>query len=105
MSEIQKVIRNGEVAILYSPGFGASWYTWNTEFPQCIFDPEIVAMVEAGADCWAIEEATKAKYGEGFYAGGADSLTIEWLPVGTPFFIREYDGSESVVTTVEFMTA
>ena len=26
---MEKVIRNGQVAVLYSPGFGAGWYSWN----------------------------------------------------------------------------
>jgi hypothetical protein len=30
------------------------------------------------------------------YCGGADDLSIQWLPVGTAFRIHEYDGSESV---------
>ena len=23
---------DGNVAVLYSPGFGAGWYTWNTDY-------------------------------------------------------------------------
>ena len=26
---MQKVIRDGKVAVLYSPGYGAGWYTWS----------------------------------------------------------------------------
>jgi hypothetical protein len=47
MENLKKVIRDGKVAVLYSPGFGAGWYSWNSSVPQCLFSPEIVAMVEA----------------------------------------------------------
>jgi hypothetical protein len=100
---IEKVIRDGKVAILYSPGFGAGWSTWNTEYPAMIFDPEIVEAVEGGNTEKAAEIAER-KYPE-CYTGGAGDLTISWLPVGTGFYIKEYDGSESVVTNNDFMTA
>lgn len=31
------------------------------------------------------------------YCGGAIQLDIEWIPVGTQFIIKEYDGYESIV--------
>ena len=80
---MKKIIRDGQVAVLYSPGFGAGWSTWNPTFPECIFDPEIVRFVEQ-------------KYGDEFYAGGVEDLIIVYLPEGTEFVINEYDGSESV---------
>ena len=43
---MKKVIENGQVAVIYSPGFGAGWYTWNQgRFPELndgtalLFDP------------------------------------------------------------------
>lgn len=48
MEEIKKVIRDGKVAILYSPGYGAGWYSWNSGVRQCLFSPEIVAALEKG---------------------------------------------------------
>jgi hypothetical protein len=104
---MEKVIRDGKVAVLYSPGFGAGWYTWNYTFPQCVFDPEIVEMVEKEMNPEDIESFAEKKYGEDFYAGGADDLRIMWLPEGTQFIIHEYDGSESVRVKEEmdWMTA
>lgn len=96
---MEKVIRDGKVAVLYSSGFGAGWYTWNTDHPECIFDPEIVATVERRAEAKEIERVAEAKYGgenSYFYAGGADGLTITWIPQGEEFYIHEYDGSESI---------
>jgi len=96
-----KVIEDGLVAVLYSPGFGAGWYTWNYSTPECLFDPEIVELVRSGADTAEIEELARSKWDNGddyFYPGGADNLTVMWLPEGSRFRIEEYDGSENIVT-------
>ena len=97
---MDKVIRDGKVAVLYSPGWGAGWYTWNREYPDCIYDPDIVALLENGKrkDIAALAE----KKWENFYAGGSGDLEIEWLPEGTPFRIDEFDGNESITTSVDF---
>ena len=93
---MNKVIRNGMVAVLVSPGYGAGWYTCNTDFPECLYDPEIVKIVlgEAEGD---IGEIVKNKFGDDFYSGGFDQLTVVWVPVGSRFRIAEYDGSESLI--------
>lgn len=96
---MEKVIRDGKVAVLYSPGFGAGWSTWNYSFPECLFDPDIVEMVEKEIDAHEIAQFAEKKYGEEFYAGGADDLRIVWLTEGTLFRINEYDGSESLETS------
>jgi len=44
---MDKIIRDGKVAVLYSPGYGAGWYSWNTDCKECVFNPEIVKLVEA----------------------------------------------------------
>ena len=97
---MSKVIRDGKVAVLYSPGFGAGWSTWAYAGDEnyrnfMLFDPTLVAMVERGDSVGAIEAYVTSVY-PNTYCGGADDLTIEWLPVGTAFRIHEYDGSESV---------
>jgi hypothetical protein len=91
---MEKVIREGKVAVLYSPGYGAGWYSW-IHLPEVVFDPEIVALVEAGKR-HEVHALVENKYGNKPYTGGADQLEIKWLPVGTRFEIGEYDGSESV---------
>jgi hypothetical protein len=97
---VNKVIRDGKVAVLYSPGFGAGWSTWAYAGDEnyrnfMLFDPTLVAMVERGDSVGAIEAYVTSVH-PNTYCGGADGLTIEWLPVGTAFRIHEYDGSESV---------
>lgn len=99
----EKVIRDGQVAILVSHGFGAGWSTWAhaeglEEF--CAFDAGLVKLVEEGAHGDAAEAYIKSVFGEDcyIYTGGWGSIEIEWLPEGTRFYIHEYDGSESLRT-------
>ena len=95
-----KLIRDGKVAVLISSGFGAGWYTWNSDRDEvgesCLFDPDIAALVESGASSEKIEELAKQKWGKFFYTGGVDGLEIKWLPVGTQFIVEEHDGFESL---------
>lgn len=84
----------GEVAVLYSPGYGAGWFTWNRNYPECIYSPEIVKWVIHGRigpapDCQEL-------FGKDFYEGGLDQLVFRWLTPGTAFQVSEYDGSESL---------
>jgi hypothetical protein len=43
---MDKVIRDGKVAVLYSPGYGAGWYSWHDN-EELLYDPVIVDMVES----------------------------------------------------------
>ena len=107
---MEKVREDGCVAVLYSPGFGAGWYTWNLSRPECVFDPDIVNLVRADASTEEIERVAREKWAQGedyFYPGGADQLRIEWIREGLRFRIDEYDGSEQIVTEedCEWLTA
>jgi hypothetical protein len=91
---MNKLIDNGKVAVLYSPGFGAGWSTWNQERPEILFDPAIVKFVEA--DQWAeLETYVTLKYPD-IYKGGMKDLAIAWVSEGTLFRVNDYDGSESI---------
>ncbi len=94
-----KVIRDGMVAVLISPGFGAGWSTWN--HGAGLFEPMVVEWLENGCpySVEELEQRLKEKLGiDYFYTGGEDGLLIKWLPVGTKFLVQEYDGSEYIVT-------
>lgn len=95
-----KVIRNGMVAVLYSPGYGAGWSTWANGLDEwAVFSPEVVEWVEQGKPGGTnqLEEIVKSVHGDKYVCcfGGMD-LEIEWITAGTQFKIDEYDGSESV---------
>jgi hypothetical protein len=91
---MNKVVRDGRVAVLYSPGYGAGWFSWNTEYPEIIFDPGLVDLVEQG-DKEKILAYVNLKWPDA-YTGGLEDLQIEWLPAGTEFVIDETDGAEFI---------
>jgi hypothetical protein len=91
---MNKVVRDGLVAVLYSPGFGAGWFTWNTEHPEILFDPAIVELVEA--EKWEeLRAFVILKYPD-IYTGGLEDLMIRWIPQGTQFQVNDYDGNENI---------
>lgn len=87
--------------ILYSPYFGAGWYTWNTDYPDCITNPEIIDMVEGGVSSKLIKYRAKELWPNGYW-DGARNLEIREIEEGIPFRIEEYDGSESVKLQSEY---
>ena len=49
---VDKVIRDGKVAVLYSPGFGAGWSTWadTDQRDIALFHPKLVEAAESGVE-------------------------------------------------------
>lgn len=82
------------VAVLYSPGWGAGWHSWNTDNRECLFDPDIVDLVLASKRDEA-RRLAESKWPDGFW-NGADGLQVTWMSENTPFVVREYDGNESI---------
>lgn len=96
---MEKVIRNGKVAVLTSPGYGAGWSTWNGSKEILVFHPLLVAMVESGKSAEITSDWITENLGiSDVYVGGAEDLCISWIEEGKKFLITEYDGAESVVT-------
>ncbi len=92
---MEKVVRNGKVAILISDGFGIGWYSYHREHQQLLFHPKLVEMVEQGKSSQINENWVKENLNlENIYCGGASTLQIHWLPIGTAFIVKERDGEE-----------
>lgn len=107
--KIDRLIRDGLVAVLYSPGFGAGWSTWDPEHAEALtFDPQIADIVDRADADWKekVEALVAVKYPD-TYLGGVEDLCVTWIPQGTRFRIEEYDGSESVqlLDQVNWLTA
>ena len=96
----ERVIRDGCVAVLYSPDYGAGWSTWahNDGLDiKSMYDPEVVQWVLDGRPKNHFDDNYfNIKYGGYFYTGGMKNLEIAWIPLGEKFIIREYDGSEYI---------
>jgi hypothetical protein len=87
---MEKIVRDGKVAVAVSGGFGAGWSTWNDVDPM---DARFNQLFLDGAADEAADLCDELDLG---YAGGAGDVKIVWIPVGTEFQITEYDGSESI---------
>ena len=102
---MEKVIRDGHVAVIISNGYGAGWSTWhwgdNREI--LIFHPKLVEWVESEqptvvAISTILKEILGEEEAEHIYLGGVENLKVQWLPEGTKFRIEEYDGAEYVIS-------
>ena len=91
---MNKLIRDGKVAVLISPEFGGGWSTWNPKHPEILFDPAIVEFVEQ-QQTEELQVYVTLIYPD-IFTGGLEGLTIEWVPQGVRFRVNEYDGSESI---------
>lgn len=111
VKEMKKVIRDGKVAVLVSPDYGAGWYSWHG-MEELVYHPKIVELVLNHQQ----KEITKGFIAELLgiideddmpHLGGAQNLVVKWLPVGTEFIIDEYDGAESITLkeTLQWLTA
>jgi hypothetical protein len=93
---MEKIVRDGMVAVAVSPGYGAGWSTWTNINPM---DARLNQLFLDGKVDEVVRICEDKSLG---YAGGAGNVVIEWLPVGTRFVIEEYDGSESLMTIDDF---
>jgi hypothetical protein len=97
---VEKLVRDGKTAVIYSPGFGAGWYTWNTDHPEILFDPTIVHYVET-RELEKLKAYTELKYPD-LFLGHFQDLSVAWIDQGEEFIIEEYDGNESVKFKKDF---
>lgn len=97
---MEKIVKDGRVAVAISPGYGAGWSTWNGRHSELlIFHPKIIGMIQAERQ----KEITEKWMNDNFelpniYTGGASQLEIEWVSVGKKFTIIENDGSEQILS-------
>lgn len=99
-------------AVLVSPGFGSGWSTWNDS--KLAYDARAVQfwLDHKDDEQWmsdvdsfykespAHQEATQFFRSIGYdyvYFGGFANIELKWVPAGTPWRIKEYDGAESLV--------
>jgi hypothetical protein len=101
---MNKIIKDGKVAVLVSYGWGAGFHTWGAPV-EAIFDPTLVNLVEKKHIQDAITYVQNTY--PNAYTGGIEDLCIEWIPEGAKFIINEYDGSESIqlMDATDWLTA
>lgn len=94
-----RVIRDGQVAVLYAPGYGAGWSTWNDDTDDgmeyfLLFDPTLVKMVLQNEHD-RVPSYVESVYPDA-YTSAARQLCVKWVPQGCSFRVTEYDGFECV---------
>jgi hypothetical protein len=101
---MEKVIRDGKVAVLYSTDYGSGWYTWNG-IQALMYDPGLVELVLNNASSSDILEYCEKEWGIQLH--GRPRLAVAWVSLGARFIIEEYDGMEIVrlESDVEWLTA
>lgn len=107
-----KLIRDGFVAVLYSPGYGAGWSTWcvGDQRMSMLFDPQIADIVDRGGETWPdqAEAIARVKYPDAYFnINGLKNLRVCWIESGTRFRVTEYDGDESIeiISELDWITA
>lgn len=100
---VVKVVQDGHVAVLVSPGFGAGWSTWaDAELRErLLFEHNVVNfLLEDPEDRERVLAYMTLTYPDA-YTGGLEDLRVEWVPQGEQFRVHEYDGAESLVLLSE----
>jgi len=98
---VEKFVRDGKVAVIYSNDHGAGWYSWHG-IESLLYDPYIVEQLLSVHDRASDEQAQTViqKYCfENHQLADHypfDNLTIAWVSPGEKFRISEYDGLETV---------
>lgn len=102
---MDKLIRDGKVAVIVSPNYGAGWSTWNRNSQAMCMDERIVSALLYDDESTA-KLVAKQLFPDAFI--GSQILVVEWVPVGTIFEIQEYDGAETlriIASLDDFMIA
>lgn len=100
-----KLIRDGKVAVIISPGFGAGFSSWNGELDggdELLFDQTIALAVESEDMPAAFKRAEEICPG-GYW--GCGELELDWVNEGEFFYLHEYDGSEWIVRQSDMKVA
>jgi len=101
---MNKLIRDGKVAVLISPDYGAGWYSWHL-IEELLYDPSIVLWLES-EELDKIANYLSLKYPNEYF-GVLEDLSVQWIDEGVEFRIVEYDGAESIElkTNTRWLTA
>lgn len=92
-----RLINNkGEVAVVYSPDYGAGWSSWISGLDP--MHPVIARLIHENRKDEITDDLMEQLGHPGAYLGGLEDAVIEWVPPGTAFLIEEYDGAEQIIT-------
>lgn len=91
-----KCIRDGKVAVIYSPAYSGGFSTWNKIYEdEILHNEDLVTMIES-KDYDSIKTYLKT-ISPHFFISPPEHLKIKWIDEGTEFRIYEYHGYETVI--------
>lgn len=99
--------KDGEVAVIYSPGYGAGWSSWADKSIRyllcCHHDIAVAVERNQYKDFETFKKVVEAALEENdllgkYYIDNPRKLDVEWVPLGWLFKIEEYDGYEKVIS-------
>ncbi len=100
----EKYVRDGKVAVLISGGFGAGWTSWldDDEKQQAAMDRRLVERVLSGGqlDDELLDEVLGPRQ---YRCTLGLPVEVQWVEEGAPFYIHEYDGSETIKSTEDLI--
>jgi len=127
--EFEKLYREEDgirkVGVIVSAGYGQAWHetfrhydqtelgVMDRQLVQAVLDDDEKAFIRRANELLApLEKANSEKYDFEYqdpeaYVFRWSDMTVQWIPAGAEFQIREYDGSEWIVlkSDLRFMTA
>lgn len=97
--------KNGDLAVLISPGYGGGWSTWCSESRKMLADARIIRFFlenygqgeKSSRDQGPMETFLESLGLEDFTMVGFRNLEVQFVPKGSLFQVHEYDGSEYIV--------
>ena len=101
---VERYEKDGKVAVLYSPGYGAGWSSWAEDKYRetMMFDKRLVELLLNNKDRLKdqnlVDSIITGNTKDSIYIGGVENLQIEWIPKGYGVRIDEHDGYESITT-------
>lgn len=103
---VPRVVRNGQVAVVYSPDFGTGWttegfYGKEDERLRRLYCPSIVYAIEDGDGTYeernnAAREAALREFKADPFIVNRNDFAVRWIPLGVAFRVDVYDGSEGI---------
>ncbi len=101
---MEKVIKDGKVAVLISNDWGSGFHTYGAPL-EAIFNPQLVELIENKNYNEAMEFIKKTYPNVPAY--DITGLCVEWVEEGREFYITEYNELESIVfkDEVKWITA
>jgi hypothetical protein len=94
---VEKLYNNDKkTAVVINARYGAGWSSWANENDKegLLFDKNIAQYV-IDNNTEKLLEYVNETYPD-TYCGGIDDLIVVWIPIGSQFYISEYDGKETI---------